>query len=137
MAKSQPITKPDNNLQNLLLSYCKNINEWPDSWEIDVDDIRVGNAILEYFKAFLLHKIEKGRAKKTIKNDAQYLWVLGGELISRINEDDDERQLSAKALILNYIDDSGGPLWQHAPSELEHNQYDSVCKQLFEFISQS
>lgn len=137
MAKSQTTTKSANSSQNLLLVYCKNINEWPESWEIDSDDIRVGNAILDYFKAFLLDKIEKGRSKKTIKNDSNYLWALGGELISRINEDDNERKLSAKELILNYIDDSGGPLWQHASSELEHNQYDSVCKQLFKFISQS
>ena len=135
MAKSQPTTKSKHSPQNILLGYCKNINEWPESWEIDSDDIRVGKAILEYFKAFLLYKIEKGRSKKTIKNDSNYLWALGGELISRINEDDNERKLSPKELILNYIDDSGGPLWHHASSELEHNQYDSVCKQLFKFIT--
>src|SRR5262245_16877400 len=137
MAKAQLTTKSERNSHNILLGYCKDINDWPESWEIDSDDIRVGKAVLEYFKAFLVNKIEKGRSKKTIKNDSHYLWALGGELISHINEDEDERKLSAKALILNYIDDSGGPLWQHASSELEHNQYDSICKQLFKFMTQS
>jgi hypothetical protein len=137
MTKSQPTTKSKHSPQNLLLDYCKNMNEWPFSWEIDSDDIRVGKAILEHFKAFLLDKIEKRRSKKTIKNDSNYLWALGAELISRINENDEQRRLSPKKLILHYIDDSGGPLWHHASSELEHNQYDSLCKQLFKFIKQS
>jgi hypothetical protein len=134
--KIHQTTQSNNKKHNILLEYCKDINDWPDSWEIDADDVRVGKHILEYFKAFLIDKIQKGRSKKTIKNDSHYLWALGGELISRINEDEDERKLSAKNLILNYIDDSGGPLWHHASSELEHNQYDSVCKQLFKFIIQ-
>jgi hypothetical protein len=126
-------SKNDN---QLLLEYCKDINDWPDSWEIDSDDIRVGNHILEHFTAFLIDKIQQGRAKKTIKNYAQYLWILGSELISRINFYEHERELSAKELILNYIDQDGGPLWQDASSELEQDRYDSVCKALFKFMTQ-
>lgn len=119
---------------DLLLRYCKDINDWPDSWEIDETDIEIGKAIVEQFKPFLIDKIEKGLAKKTIKTHALYLWALGGELISRINEDETERSLSARKLILKYIDESGGPYWRHANDEAEHMRYDSVCKQLFKFM---
>jgi hypothetical protein len=51
---------------------------------------------------------------------AGYLWVLGGELIRQLNEDESERGLLVKDLILKYIDDSGGPYWHHARDESEH-----------------
>lgn len=119
---------------DLLLQYCKDINDWSGSWEIDEIDIEIGKAIVEQFKPFLIEKIEKGRAKKTIKTHALYLWALGGELISQINEDETERNLSARELILKYIDESGGPYWRHANDEADHARYDSICKQLFKFM---
>jgi hypothetical protein len=130
---------PSANLNNLsgadlLLQYCKDINDWPDSWEIDEIDIEIGRAIVEQFKPFLIEKIEQGRAKKTIRTHTLYLWALGGELISRINEDETERRLSARELILKYIDESGGPCWRHANDEAEHVRYDSICRQLFKFM---
>lgn len=119
---------------DLLLVYCENMNDWPDSWEIDEIDIEIGKAIVEQFKPFLIEKIEQGRAKKTIKTYAGYLWALGSELISRLNEDETERHLSARELILKCIDESGGPYWRHANSEADHDRYDSTCKQFFKFM---
>jgi hypothetical protein len=119
---------------DLLLQYCKNINDWPSFWEIDVIDIEIGQAIVEQFKPFLISKIKKGRAKKTIRTNAGYLWALGGELIAQLNEDENERRLSARELILNYINESGGPYWRHASDDNDHDRYDGVCKQLFKFM---
>ncbi len=127
--------KSTTNHTDLLHAYCKDIENWPAKWEIAEEDIVIGKAITEQFKLFLIDRIEKGRAKKTIKNNAIYLWVLGGELIRAINEDDSERKLSARELLLKYIDDSGGPYWRHAYDEIEHSKYDSVCRQLFKFIT--
>ena len=124
-------------MMETLYQYCKTINSWPDSWEIVQEDILIGQALTEQFKLFLIDRIEKARTRKTIRAHANYLWALGGELIRKINEDDGERQLSAKELILKYIDDSGGPYWRHANDELDHARYDSVCKQLFKFMIES
>ena len=123
------------NSAQLLLEYCKDINNWPNSWEIGASDIEIGKAINEQFKSFLLDRIKQGKSKKTIKICANYLWALGGELIRQINTDDNERQLSARNLILKYVDEGGGPYWRHARNELDHARYDSVCKQLFKFIT--
>ena len=121
----------------LLHKYCKDINDWPASWEITEDDLTIGPAVTEQFKLLLIDLIKKERSRSTIKIYARYLWALGGELIRQINEDDSERSLSAKELILKYVDDSGGPYWRHARDELEHVRYDSVCKQLFKFITEN
>lgn len=133
----QQVFTPKNfqNLIDLLPAYCKKINNWPASWEGVEEDIIIGQAITEQFKLFLIDLLEKGRAKKTIRNYGDFLWVLGGELIRSINEDEDERKLSARELILKYIDDSGGPYWRHACDESEHSRYDSICKKLFKFMT--
>ena len=99
------------------------------------EDVIIGQAITEQFKLFLIDLLEKERSKKTIRNYGDFLWVLGGELIRSINEDEDERKLSARELILKYIDDSGGPYWRHADDESEHSRYDYVCKQLYKFMT--
>ncbi len=128
---------PNKNSTELLIQYCKNIDEWPSRWEIDAADLIIGQAINDYFKSFLLEKIEQGRTRKTIRITGDYLWALGGELIRQINEDESERKLSAKDLILKYVDDGGGPYWRHAANELDHARYDSVCKQFFKFITEN
>jgi hypothetical protein len=133
----QKILPHQNNTENveLLHGYCKDISGWPSSWEIGKADLKIGEKILEEFKAFLIDRIEKGRSQKTIKTDAQYLWALGAALIDQINEDDNERKLSARALILKHVDDSGGPYWRHAYNESDHAKYDSVCRQFFKFMT--
>lgn len=142
LTKSQPqkkqklmLVQDNQNSIDLLFQYCKDINKWPETWEIDKKDIKIGEAILEQFKLFLIDRIKKGRAKKTIKSHGNYLWALGGELIRAVNEDTSQRRLSGRNLILKHINDSGGPYWRHAVSEADDAQYDSVCKQLFKFMT--
>lgn len=119
---------------DLLKGFCKDIDEWPDNWAGGDIDVPIGNAIVEEFKPFLLDRIEKGRAKNTIKIYAGYLCCLGAELIRRLNNDEKQRKLSAKQLILKHVDDSGGPYWQHARDERHHEHYDSVCRGLYKFM---
>ena len=135
--KKQRLSRDKNSsTTDLLLQYCKDIENWPAKWEISKQDLVIGKSIRDQLKLFLISRIEKGQSKRTIKMYSAYLWVLGGELIRQLNEDEDERSLLAKDLILKYIDDSGGPYWRHARDELEHAQYDSVCRQLFKFMTQ-
>ncbi len=121
---------------DLLTKYCKDIDEWPNSWEIDEDDIKIGCDILELIKPFIISIIKKDLSKKTIRMHRDYLWALGGELIRQINDDESERVLSARELILKHVDESGGPYWRHANDELDNARYDSVCKKFFNFITE-
>ena len=115
----------------VLHQYCKDLKDWPDSWAGSNRDIPIGTALVEEFKVLLLDRIQKGRAKRTIKSYAGYLWALGGELIRQINYDDSKCTLSARKLILKYISEDGGPYWRHACDERDHNRYHSVCRQLY------
>lgn len=134
--KSLSATKNNNSSDmDLLLQYCHDINRWADSWKFDEPDVKIGKAIVEEFKKFLIYKIKQGRAKSTINTHQRYLWALGGELISQLNYDETERALSARELILEYVDYSGGPYWRHAYDEADHDKFDSVCRQLFKFMT--
>ncbi|MFQ5753072.1 MAG: hypothetical protein ACE5HI_13860, partial [bacterium] len=93
-----------------LMSICKDIDQWPQSWAGFPHDVAVGDKLIELFKDFLNQQIDNGRAKSTIKRQADYLWVLGGEIIRDICNDDDEEDdeaytLSGKTLLLQYIGD--------------------------------
>ena len=119
----------------LLYEYCKDIDEWPDKWEIDEDDIKIEHDIVGQFKPFITSLIKKDLSKKTVKLYGDYLWALGGELIRQINEDESDRLLSARELILKYVDDCGGPYWRHAYDEKDDAKYNSICKHLFKFLT--
>jgi len=71
-----------------LLSLCNDIDQWPQSWAGFPHDVPVGDKLLELFKDFLNQQIANGRAKSTIKRHADYLWILGGEIIREICNDD-------------------------------------------------
>ena len=122
--------------EKLLRQYCKTIPEWPSNWAISSkQDPAVGQDIVSEMIPFLIDLIQKGRAKGTIKKYASYLAALGGELIRCLNQDDTERKLSARQLILKYIDNEGGPYWKHASDDLDHERYDSVCRCLYKFMT--
>ena len=123
-------------VMDMFIKHCKDMGEWSDSWEIDEGDIKIGLDIVEQFKPFIISLIERDLSKKTIRIYKNYLWALGGELIRQINEDESERLLSAKELILKHVDGSGGPYWRHANDELERSKYNSVCKRFFNFITE-
>jgi hypothetical protein len=121
----------------ILLEYCRDINEWPNRWTIVHTDIQVGKDINEYFKLFLIDRINKARTKSTIKIYARYLWALGGELIRLFNDENHKQRLSSKDFLLKHIGNSGGPSWGQARDGFALARFDSVCKQLFKFIISS
>jgi hypothetical protein len=123
--------------------YCRDIAEWPKEWTVINADMDIGRGLLALFTPFVQHLIDDGLAKKTIQNHANHLFLLGREIIERLNDnDDDKRKLSPGDLILHYVDDEGGPLlsfWSpDIKSELaQHMAYDSTCRKLLKFLERS
>lgn len=122
---------------SLLPKYCDCMEEWPENWAGEEIDVKIGCAIIEQFKPFIVHLIDKKLSNKTIKTYLSYLAALGGELIRQVNDDSKERKLPARDLILKYVDDCGGPYWRHAYNEQDDLKYNSVCKRLFKFMTEN
>lgn len=130
---------PDNLVHNpavRLTDWCKDIDDWPQSWSGDADDVPVGFKLLDEFKRYLANLIAKHRSKATVKKHANYLWCLGGEIIRDTSEHGMDDKLSNKDLVLRYVDSVGGPYWRHAHSESDRIHYHSVCRQLYKFLTQ-
>jgi hypothetical protein len=74
--------------------------------------------------------------KKTIKKHIDNIWLLGGEIAERVNNDESLRDKDGLTLVNLFVDDSGGPYSKHLDSEIEMNSFDSTCRKLFKYSNQ-
>lgn len=93
-----------------------------------------GRQIVECFKPFLLHLLDLGLSPKTQRKHRDNLWLLGGELIRDLWESPKLRKRPMAELIAAAIDDEGGPLLSHHPSEEEQRSFDSTCRKFHRFL---
>jgi hypothetical protein len=118
-----------------VLAYVPDLDEWPDSWMIDQPDRAVGRAIVGVLTPFIEHLINQGLTKRTIKRHVDNLWALGGEIISDINWNESLRKQSAKVLVINAIDEEGGPLLRNPLDPDDQKPFDSTCRKLYKFLT--
>lgn len=86
------------------------LDDWPRSWHIDPADIPVGQQIVQVLTPFLLHLLDQGLAKATMRRHRDNLWTLGGELIRCLYDDDELADKHVKDALRQLIEGDGGPL---------------------------
>lgn len=118
-----------------LLALCPDLRQWPQRWRIESDDIAVGEHVVEAFKPFLRHLIDKGLAPKTLKRHRDHLWMLGGELIRRRHGDPDLKRRTVAELLSELIDEDTGPLTWPRITESQQEAFDATCRKLHRFLS--
>ena len=119
-----------------LKAYCKDIDEWPDSWQYDKHDIVTGEKILHStFIPFLDFIISRKLTKITIKKHIDNIWLLGGEIIERVNMDESLRDKDGLSLVKKFVDDSGGPYSRHLHSETEMDSFDISSRKLYKNLT--
>lgn len=62
------------------------------------------------------------------------IWLLGGEIIGRVNFDETLREKNGPELVEMHIDEFGGPYSKHLDTQGEKNSFDSACKKLYKFL---
>lgn len=136
MSKSTPAEKlsAESSSSPEVLAYVPDLDAWPDSWMIDTPDRSMGKAIVTVLTPFIEHLIKQGLTKRTLKRHVDNLWALGGEIITGINWDESLRKLSAKDLVINAIDEEGGPLLRNPLDPEDQKPFDSTCKKLYKFL---
>jgi hypothetical protein len=121
--------------------YLSNIDEWPEDWMGVEEDLAIGRGLLGLFIPFIQHLIDEGLAAKTIKIHGYHLNMLGGEIIERLNQDDeDNRKLSPRELVIHLVDEEGGPLLSFLDPNIKaelarHMAYDATCRKLLKFLT--
>jgi hypothetical protein len=94
-----------------------------------------GLGLVEYFKPFLRDLLAQKLSRTTLRRHRDYIWVLGGEVIRRLQMDSGLRQMPIEQVVLNLIGDDGGPLLSHRQSEAEQRNFDATCRRLFRFLT--
>lgn len=122
---------PDDPLQ----AYCPDLDEWPRSWSYEPRDIPPGQHMVEYFKPFLRDLLACNLSRKTLRRHRDNIWLLGGEIIRELQMYSTLRRRPIEQVVLDLIDDEGGPLLSHRESEAEQRSFDATCRKLFRFLT--
>ena len=118
-----------------LAQYCPDLEQWPQRWRWDDCDLPAGQAIVEFFKPFLIHMLAEGLSPKTLRRHRDHLWLLGGELIRRRYDDAKLKKMSVDRAIAEMIEEDGGPLIWPRLTEAEQNSFDATCRKLYKFLN--
>ena len=113
---------------------CPDLDEWPRKWHYEPTDIEVGQQIVAVFTPFLLHLLDQGLARTTVRRHRDNLWLLGGELIRRRYDDEDLARQRVQSALKTLIEDDGGPLMCPSISESEQDSLDVTCRKLNRFL---
>lgn len=113
------------------------LDDWPRSWHVEPADIPVGQQIVEVLTPFLLHLLDQGLAKSTMRRHRDNLWTLGGELIRCRYDDDELADKHVKEALRQLIEGDGGPLMWPRISEPEQDSLDATCRKFNRFLRES
>ena len=97
-------------------------------------DLAPGEAMVACFRPFIQHLASSGLTPKTIRKHIDHLWILGGEIIRDLNETPSLRRKNVNQVLLDAIDDEGGPLLHGGASQEQQRSFDSTCRKLRRFL---
>lgn len=100
-------------------------------------DIDIGQQIVAVLTPFLLHLLDQGLARATVRRHRDNLWLLGGEIIGRRYEDDQLARLNLTDALQQLIAADGGPLMWPRITEAEQDSLDATCRKLDRFMRNS
>ena len=116
---------------------CPDLDDWPRSWHVEPADIAIGQQIVAVLTPFLLHLLDQGLAKTTVRRHRDNLWSLGGELIRCRYDDDELARQDVRHAIRQLIERDGGPLMWPRITESEQDSLDATCRKLNRFMRES
>jgi hypothetical protein len=90
---------------------------------------------VECFRPFLRELLNSPLSRTTLRRHRDNIWALGGEVIRRVQMDSGLRRRPIEQVILNLIDNDGGPLLSHGEAEAEQRSFDATCRKLFRFLT--
>lgn len=104
-------------------------------WE---KDLPAGEQLVACFRPFLEDLAASDLSSKTVQRHVDHLWALGGEIIRDLKEDPSLRRKSIEQILDDRIDEEGGPLvYAMESEEALQRSFDSTCRKLHRFLSQS
>jgi hypothetical protein len=134
-AGNSPVKKKRSDLSPLSIEkICPDFREWPGSWKGEDEDVPYGEGLIELLRPFIQSLIDHGWSKATIRNHIDNLWLLGGEIIREVNDDNEYRRFTPRQKLLDSIGPEGGPYCRHLDSEEECRSFDATCRKLYKYL---
>lgn len=99
----------------------------------DEQDIPLGEAVVAAMLPFLESLAAKGSVT-TLRRHFSNAWLLGGEIVRRAYLSPSVRKLKNKKLLLEFVDEEGGPLLHGYATEAEQRDFDGTCRKLWRFL---
>ena len=119
-----------------LTQLCPDLQSWPQRWRYHDSDITVGERLVACFTPFLVHLLGQKLSPKTLTRHRDHLWMLGGEIIRRLQEEPSLRQSPAKVIVLESIDPECGPLIWPRITQQQQDSFDTTCRKLYKFLTE-
>ena len=116
--------------------YGRDLHDWPRSWMGLDKDLLPGEQLVAHLRPFIEHLASSSLSPKTIRRHVDNLWLLGGEIIRDLHYNPSLRKRPTNQLLRSAIHEDGGPLI-HNGSEEEQRSFDSTCRKLHRFLTQS
>jgi hypothetical protein len=110
------------------------MDNWPESWAGVRADIALGQRLVEKMRPFIIHLLDQGLSRKTVRRHLDNLWCIGGEIIRDVNYDDSLRRKQPGELLLRSIELGQAPLLNDF-DETQQRSCDATARKLLRFLS--
>jgi hypothetical protein len=131
----RPIITDETSAQ-ALAQYCPDLENWARSWCCcEQSDLVEGQRIVKFLKPFLLYLLNQRLSAKTLRKHRDHLWMLGGEVIRRRQENSTLRRVAVERATFALLEEDGGPLIWPRISESEQDAFDATCRKLYRFVT--
>lgn len=110
-------------------------DQWPESWAGHSGDRPLGERIVCALRPFLAALVSSSFAETTLRRHFANAWMLGGQIVRAASDDSAVFRLDGRELLLEFVDDEGGPLLWPRCSEAEQRSFDGTCRKLFGYLA--
>jgi hypothetical protein len=118
-----------------LAQLCPDLQSWPQRWRYQESDIALGERLVECFTPFLVHLLGQSLSLKTLQRHRDHLWVLGGEIIRRLQDEPNLQHSPAKTIVLESMDPECGPLIWPRITQQQQGAFDATCRKLYKYLT--
>lgn len=109
------------------------IDEWPESWQGEKEDIPYGQEIVGLMIPFIEEMKLSKLSVKTINEHIDNLWMLGANIIEDLNWFDKTDLIPPQEMLFESVDSEGGPLI-HDFDESQQEEFDATCRKFYKHL---
>ena len=112
------------------------MEEWPKSWAGSPSDEVLGRELVRVLRPFVIALEQQGLSSQTIRRHVDGVWLIGGEIVRRLNDEPASSRRPARALLLEAVE-GGEALLVSGLAQEEQEEVDATARKLRRFLSSS